>query len=168
MGRRWHCYLRSAVVEPLRIDSPLEVRVVESGFSPGHPLGLFAKAHSDSGGIASFVGQVRGDSGVRALELSHYAPITETAMRATAQEVLTRFDLDGLLAWHRVGVMTPGQAIVLVAAAAPHRRAAFEAVDCLMDHLKSAAWFWKRERRDDGWHWIQPRDQDHNDLTRWR
>lgn len=128
--------------------------MVESGFSPGHPLGLFAKAHSDSGGIASFVGQVRGDSGVRALELSHYAPITETAMRATAQEVLTRFDLDGLLAWHRVGVMTPGQAIVLVAAAAPHRRAAFEAVDCLMDHLKSAAWFWKRERRDDGWHWI--------------
>ena len=160
-------YPRSAVAEPaLRIETPLDVRLVETGFSPGHPLGLFARAHKESGGIASFVGQVRGGD-AHALELSHYEPITLPAMRDLAETTAKRFALDGLLAWHRVGVMTPGQAIVLVAAAAPHRRAAFEATDSMMDHLKSAAWFWKRERREDGWHWIEPRGQDRADLARW-
>jgi molybdopterin synthase catalytic subunit len=37
-----------------------------------------------------------------------------------------------------------------------------------MDHLKSDAWFWKREKRDDGWHWIDPRAEDHADLARWK
>ena len=41
-----------------------------------------------------------------------------------------------------------------------------------MDHLKSAAWFWKRERRGDGangaWHWIEPRGDDHAALARWK
>ena len=168
MVTRLRCCPRSAVAEPtLRIATPLDVRLVETGFSPGHPLGLFAKAHNESGGIASFVGQVRGGT-AHALELSHYAPITLPAMRELAETTSRRFALDGLLAWHRVGVMTPGQAIVLVAAAAPHRRAAFEATDSMMDHLKSAAWFWKRERRDDGWHWIEPRAEDHTDLGRWQ
>ena len=47
-------------------------------------------------------------------------------------------------------------------------RDAFAAADYLMDHLKSAAWLWKRERRADGWHWIEPRSQDHADLARWK
>ena len=42
------------------------------------------------------------------------------------------------------------------------------AADFAMDHLKSDAWFWKREKRADGWHWIDPREQDHADLARWR
>ena len=58
-------------------------------------------------------------------------------------------------------------ACILVAAAARHRRDAFHAVDFLMDYLKSAAWFWKREKRPDGWHWIEPRAQDFADRNRW-
>ena len=63
--------------------------------------------------------------------------------------------------------VAPVLVFVLVAAAARHRRNAFEAADYLMDHLKSAAWLWKRERRDDGWHWIEPREADREDLQRW-
>jgi len=40
-------------------------------------------------------------------------------------------------------------------------------VDFCMDHLKAAAWFWKREKRADGWHWIEPRADDYADLARW-
>ena len=108
------------------------------------------------------------DGGARALELSHYEPLTLPGMAELAERAQARFALEGALVWHRIGVMTPGEAIVLVAAAAQHRRNAFEAADFLMDHLKSAAWFWKRERRDDGWHWIEPRGADHADLSRWR
>jgi molybdopterin synthase catalytic subunit len=89
-------------------------------------------------------------------------------MEDLARDAARRFAISGLLAWHRIGQVRPGKAVVLVAAAATHRRAAFDAVDFTMDHLKSQAWFWKRERRSDGWHWIEPRDQDHADRQRWR
>nr|WP_218845188.1 molybdenum cofactor biosynthesis protein MoaE [Novosphingobium marinum] len=141
--------------------------MLDKGFSPGKSLGLFAKAHPEAGGIASFVGKVRPDEEVKVLELTHYEPLTLPDMNALADRALARWDLDGILVHHRVGMMRPGAPIVLVAAAARHRRDAFEATDFTMDHLKSAAWFWKRERRSDGWHWIEPREADHADLRRW-
>ena len=87
---------------------------------------------------------------------------------AAALATSERFALEGALVWHRVGMMSPGDPIVLVATAARHRRDAFAAAECLMDHLKSAAWLWKREKRADGWHWIEPREQDHRDRERWK
>ncbi|RDC60419.1 Molybdopterin synthase [Alteripontixanthobacter maritimus] len=151
----------------MKIARPADVRLLGSGFSVGEALAAFNAAHPGAGGIASFCGKVRSDAGTKALELTHYDPLTLPVMQELAHAALSRWTLAGLLCWHRVGVMQPGAPIVLVAAAAAHRRAAFEATDYLMDHLKSAAWFWKRERRSDGWHWIQPRDQDHSDLARW-
>ena len=57
--------------------------------------------------------------------------------------------------------------IVFVAAAAVHRRAAFEAVDYLMDRLKTDALFWKREDGVDGPRWIEPTEGDRADRARW-
>ena len=151
----------------LTLASPLDVRLLEKGMSVGEALAAFNAAYSEAGAIVSFLGKVRPDGAVHALELSHYEPLTLPGMEAVAHAALERFELEGALAWHRVGVMTPDEAIVLVATAARHRRNAFDAADYLMDHLKSAAWFWKRERRDDGWHWIEPRDEDRADLERW-
>ena len=151
----------------LSITQPLDVRVLDRGLSVGEALAAFNAAHPRAGGLVSFTGKVRPDEAVKALELSHYEPLTLAGMRDVAEQARKRWRLDGVLAWHRVGTMTPGDTIVLVATAARHRRNAFEAADFVMDHLKSAAWFWKRERRDDGWHWIEPRDADHRDLARW-
>ena len=114
------------------------------------------------------LGKVRPDGDVKALELTHYEPLTLPGIQALADTARNRFSLTGAVVWHRIGVMVPGEAIVLVATAALHRRDAFAAADYLMDHLKSAAWLWKRERRADGWHWIEPRSQDHADLARWK
>lgn len=152
----------------MEIAVPRDVRLLESGFSVGQALAAFARAHPASGGIAIFVGKVRPDGDVKVLELSHYAPLTAPGMVALADSALARWQLDGLLVWHRIGFMRPGAPIVLVAAAARHRRAAIEAVDYTMDHLKSEAWFWKREKRSDGWRWVEPSEQDRADLARWR
>ncbi|ANU07423.1 molybdenum cofactor biosynthesis protein MoaE [Paraurantiacibacter namhicola] len=150
----------------------LDVALLEKGFSPGKALGLFAKAHPEAGAIASFVGKVRPDGDVKALELTHYAPLTLPGMEALAERAAQRWTLDGLLVRHRIGMLRPGAPIVLVAAAARHRRDAIAAVDFTMDHLKSDAFFWKRERRGTGrsgaWHWIEPREQDAADLARWK
>ena len=144
-----------------------DVRLVTEPLLIGSALDEFMRANPDAGGMASFAGQVRPEGGVMELELTHYAPITLPAMEELADRVQLRFELAGVLNWHRIGSMLPGDPIVLVAAAAKHRRDAIMAVDFLMDHLKSAAWFWKRERRSDGWYWIEPRSQDHADLARW-
>ena len=155
----------------LTIATPADVRVLDGGLSVGEALAAFNAAHDRAGGVASFVGKVRPDGDVKALELTHYEPLTLAGMEEVAGSAIERWELDGVLAWHRVGLMHPGQAIVLVAAAARHRRAAFEATDFVMDHLKSAAWFWKRERRGEGeagaWHWIEPTEKDHLDRKRW-
>ena len=136
--------------------------------SVGEALAAFNATYENAGGVVSFLGKVRPDGSVKALELTHYEPLTLPGMEQLAEQAQSRFALDGVLVWHRIGVMTPGEAIVLVATAAHHRRNAFEAADYLMDHLKSAAWLWKRERREDGWHWIEPRASDHSDLERWK
>lgn len=148
-------------------DRVLDIKLLQNGFSAGPALSRFAKANAQSGGIASFVGKVRPGDDVRALHLTHYEPLTLPGMEELAERTLKRFECDGLLAWHRIGYLKPTAPIVLVASAAKHRRNAFHAVDYMMDHLKSAAWFWKREKRSDGWHWIEPRAQDHDDLARW-
>jgi molybdopterin synthase catalytic subunit len=145
----------------------IEVRLLDQPFIPGQFIDPFTHAHPGLGGVATFVGEVRGEGGVEALELSHYAPLTLPGMGALAAGAVARFGLMGMLVLHRTGVMLPGEPIVCVAAAAAHRRAAFDAVDYAMDHLKSRSWFWKRERRDGAWHWIDPRAGDHADLARW-
>jgi len=145
----------------------LDVRLADTPFDPAAEIAAFARAHVAAGGVVSFLGQVRADDLVEALELRHYAPLTLPGMHDLAGHALARWDLAGLLMVHRVGVMAPGAAIVLVAAAARHRRDAFAAADYTMDHLKAESWFWKRERRAGQWHWISPREDDHADLKRW-
>ena len=145
----------------------IDVRLLAAPFAPAAEVAAFGQAHRGLGGLCSFVGEVRGGSGVEALELSHYVPLTLPGMQALAAAAVARFGLMGMLVIHRTGVMQPGDPIVCVAAATAHRRAAFDAVDYAMDHLKSNSWFWKRERRDGAWQWIDPRPDDYADLSRW-
>ncbi|MDJ0977070.1 MAG: molybdenum cofactor biosynthesis protein MoaE [Erythrobacter sp.] len=155
-----------------------DVRLLHQPFLPGSLIGPFTNSNPGLGGVCTFVGEVRsGDRDdpqgpVEALELSHYEPLTLEGMQTLADAALERFDLMGLLMVHRVGVMHPGEPIVCVSAAARHRRGAIDAVDFCMDHLKCAAWFWKRERRasEKGgeWRWIEPRADDYADLERWK
>ena len=143
-----------------------DVRLLAAPFDSMGELTAFTAAQRAAGAIVSFLGQVRGE-GADLLELRHYDPLTLPAMRELGEVCTARWQLDGLLILHRTGQMAPGQPIVLVAAAAPHRRQAFAAADYAMDHLKSESWFWKRERRGGVWHWIEPRADDYAGLARW-
>ncbi len=149
----------------------LDIRLLDAPFNPHSEADKLAAETPDSGGIATFVGKVRaGDSGqdaVEALELSHYEPLTLPGMQDLGRTASARFELMGLVILHRTGRLYPGDPIVCVSAASRHRRDGIAAVDFCMDHLKSAAWFWKRELRGGKWHWIEPRVQDYDDLARW-
>ncbi len=143
------------------------VHLLTRPFNPGEFVGPFTNAHPGLGGVCTFVGEVRSDDDVEALELLHYEAMTLAGMEDLADRTIARFDLMGLLIVHRTGVMHPGEPIVVVSAAARHRRETIQAVDFAMDHLKSDSWFWKRELRGGQWDWIEPRAQDQSDLARW-
>lgn len=144
-----------------------DVRLLTEAFDPAAELAAFFAANAESGGIATFLGQVRGGDHVEALELRHYEPMTLPGMQALAKETESRWSLEALTVVHRSGLMHPGDPIVLIAAAARHRRDAFAAADFAMDHLKSESWFWKREKAAGIWRWIEPRVQDYDDIRRW-
>jgi molybdopterin synthase catalytic subunit len=134
---------------------------------PAALLAEFTRSAQGSGAIVSFTGLVREDESVSELWLDHHERLTHAAVGALASEVRKRFTLEHLTIVHRIGSLSPGDPILFVAAAATHRRAAFDAVDLAMDQLKTDIPLWKRETRADGVHWIEARAQDHADAARW-
>src|SRR4029453_13144206 len=101
-------------------------------------------------------GQGRDGEAVESLFLDHHPRLTEKSLGEIAEAAAERFDIAAIRIVHRCGTVAAGEAIVFAAAAARHRRAAFEAADYLKDRLKTDAVFWKREDRVDGSHWIDP------------
>ncbi len=136
---------------------------------------LHAQDHG-VGAVASFVGTVRDRNaplvpgaagGVSRMELEHYPGMTESAIEAMIDAALQRFDIRAARVIHRVGVLQPGEQIVLVAVASAHRGMAFQACEFLMDYLKTQAPFWKKETTPDGAHWVDARVADDAALARW-
>ncbi|OYY64013.1 molybdenum cofactor biosynthesis protein MoaE [Sphingomonas sp. 28-62-11] len=121
-----------------------------------------------AGAVASFTGLVRGDDGVTVLELEHYPGATERALHDLAVEATARWGLIAAHIVHRVGRMVPGDRVVFVATAAPHRAAALDACAFLIDRLKTDAPFWKREERGADARWVEARSGDHEAADRWR
>ena len=148
----------------------MAVRVQTEPFDAGALLTAFSADRLQSGGIVSFTGLAReatDGAAVVTLELDAYPGFTEPAIATMEAEARQRFSVQDLLIVHRYGPIAPGEAIVFVAAAAEHRRAAFEAADFLMDYLKTRAPFWKKETGPDGERWIEPRPSDYQDVKRW-
>ena len=146
------------------------ISVQADPFDAAALLADFTAAAAGAGAIASFTGLVRGENdgcAVSGLDLDFHPRLTEIAIAGIAEDAVARFALIDVAIVHRHGALAPGEAIVFVAAAAPHRRAAFDAVDYVMDRLKTETPFWKRELRGDGAHWLEARASDHADRRRW-
>ena len=146
------------------------IALQEEPFDPSVLLAELSARASGAGALASFIGLVRNETDgapVLGLELDLHPRLTERALAEVEADAARRFGPVEIVIVHRHGALAPGEAIVFVAAAAAHRRAAFDAVDYVMDRLKTDVPFWKRERRDDGAHWLEARDSDHEDRRRW-
>ncbi len=101
------------------------------------------------------------------MEIEHYPGMTERAIAAILAQAQARWALADALVIHRHGTLTPGEAIMMVATAAPHRADAFAAAEFLMDYLKARAPFWKKERRAGGAAWVAEKATDEGALQRW-
>ena len=124
------------------------IRVQREDFDIGRELDRLARGDHSIGGVASFVGLVRdmgGPDRVSALTLEHYPGMTEKKLAEIEAEANRRWPLSASLIIHRYGRLEPGDRIVLVATASPHREAALAACHFLIDWLKTDAPFWKSE-----------------------
>jgi molybdopterin converting factor subunit 1 len=112
----------------------------------------------DAGGIVVFLGTVRDASRgkrVRHLEYEAYAEMAESTMREIATALETKHAPLRMALHHRVGDLAIGDIAVIVAAAAPHRDAAFAAARAAIDELKRVVPIWKKEYTDDGAVWVE-------------
>jgi len=144
------------------------IRIQPEDFDLNDEIEALTEKTTGIGAVASFVGVVRAEDGLTALTLEHYPGMTEKQIAACVEDANTRWPLLGVTIIHRIGTLTPGTRIVLVAVAAPHRGAAFLACEFLMDYLKTRAPFWKREDRETETSWVEPRTSDAEAAARWK
>lgn len=146
-------------------------RLADLSFDPAAELHELTRAAAGNGAVVSFVGLARPDTAEGAalehLVLEHHPSLTQESLEEIARAAAQRFDVSHIRVVHRCGSLTAGEPIVFAAAAARHRRPAFEAADYLMDRLKTDAVFWKREEGPLGSRWIEPREADYADRGRW-
>lgn len=122
-------------------DAPLDVAEV-----------LAALDDDASGGLTLFVGRVRdhdGGKGVTGLDYTAH-PTALDRLREVCDRVAEEYDVQGVAAVHRTGVLAIGDAAVVVATTSAHRDEAFRASRALIDTLKAEVPIWKHQRFGDG------------------
>ena len=146
----------------------MRLSVQAEAFDLGAESNAFAAQVAGAGAVVTFTGLVRDNGGsLAAMEIEHYPGMTEKAIAAIMDQAKARWSLVDALVIHRYGRLEGGEAIMMVATAAPHRADAFAAAEFLMDYLKSRAPFWKKELSADGVTWVAAKDEDEAALNRW-
>jgi len=148
----------------------MSVSVQIEDFDISQEIGTLTAVRTDIGAVVTFTGLVRdmgGGQPVSAMELEHWPGMTEQALEEIETQARQRWSLKATRIVHRYGALKPGDQIVLVIAASPHRGAAFEAAEFMMDFLKTRAPFWKKETTPQGARWVDARDADDAAQARW-
>jgi len=143
------------------------VRIQSEDFDPGAEMAALKNGQNEAGAVVSFVGLVRGDDGLNAMTLEHYAKFALREITDHVEQAKTRWPLLDVRVVHRTGRLTPGERIVFVGVSSAHRQAAFEAASFLMDYLKTRAPFWKLEERAGEERWVEERARDDESVKRW-
>ncbi|CAM3910594.1 molybdopterin converting factor subunit 1 [Deinococcus saxicola] len=112
----------------------------------------------ECGAQAYFVGTVRSPNKgkeVEHIDYEGYAPMARKVMQGAAEAAREKHGELRIWIQHRTGRLSPGEASILIGVASPHRRAALEACDLLIEYLKVEIPVWKHEGDEDGQHWVK-------------
>lgn len=111
----------------------------------------------ECGGIDVFIGTVRNATKgktVVQLEFEAYEAMALKEMQKIAADVFEKWPVQKMVIHHRTGVLNIGEVPVVIAVAAAHRAAAFDACRYTIDTLKQTVPIWKKEVFDDGEVWV--------------
>ena len=146
------------------------IRIQKTDFDVSAELAALRKGDPRVGAVVTFLGTVRDmndGSQVKGMTLEHYPGMTEKALEDIISQANTRWDIYQTLVIHRVGPLLPEDQIVMVAVTSAHRGEAFSACEFIIDYLKTAAPFWKKEDTPEGARWVDARIADDAAMTRW-
>lgn len=146
------------------------IKIFEQGFVPAEEIARMTGEDKSMGAIVSFIGTMRDfneGEAVSTMHLEHYPGMTEKSLEKIADDACQQWELGEVSVFHRVGLITPGDPIVLVAVTSPHRGEAFAACEFIIDFLKTRAPFWKKEVLPNGERWVNERDSDLQAAQRW-
>jgi molybdopterin synthase catalytic subunit len=110
-------------------------------------------AHEAAGAVVGFAGVVRDHDGGRHVTRLEYSahPLAEQTLAEVLAEVAATADgVRAIAASHRIGLLQIGDAALVAAVAADHRRAAFETCARLVDAIKARLPVWKHQFFADG------------------
>ncbi len=114
-------------------------------------------ASAAAGAVCTFIGTTRDhNDGRRVLRLEYeaYPEMAIAEMEKIGRMARDRWPIEAIAITHRVGVVPIGEASVVIAVSAGHRKAAFEACHFAIDRLKEVVPIWKKEHFEGGEIWI--------------
>jgi len=104
----------------------------------------------ERGGTCVFLGTVRTDDDVTAIDYSAYEPMASAEIERMLAEAQTQWPAARVMLQHRLGEIPVGEASIAIAAAAPHREDAFAACRFVIEEVKKRLPIWKKELHADG------------------
>lgn len=110
-------------------------------------------SHRSAGAIVGFVGMIRdrdGGRGVLRLEYSAHPSAAQVLADLVAEVAEESSGVRAVAASHRIGVLQVGEAALVAAVAADHRRAAFGTCAHLVETIKARLPVWKHQFFEDG------------------
>lgn len=119
-----------------------------------HPLDvneLLAQVQGpERGGTCVFLGTVRNDDRVTAIDYSAYEQMANEEIDRILSEAQAQWPAARVQLRHRLGEIPAGEASIAIAAAAPHRDQAFTACRFVIEEVKKRLPIWKKELYADG------------------
>lgn len=113
-----------------------------------------------AGAVLLFLGTTREmTDGRRTVSLDYeaYPEMAEARLAELLDAACRRWQLTGCRIVHRLGHVPLAEASVAIAVSSPHRAAAFEAGQWLIDEIKREVPLWKKENWADGTsEWVHP------------
>ncbi|MBI4394282.1 MAG: molybdenum cofactor biosynthesis protein MoaE [Euryarchaeota archaeon] len=145
-----------ALLPPVSGGSHSRVRIQGEAFDVGALTEALERR--GAGSVVTFIGIVRTEArgeAVETLTYECYEPMAVVELERLVARAMAKWGLVDALVVHRVGTLRPGERIVFIGVASPHREEGFEATKFLIEELKVFAPIWKKEATVSGTHWVE-------------
>ena len=109
------------------------------------------------GAHSIFLGQVRndmiGEQEVGAIEYTAYTEMANETMHMIREEIFAAYPLTCMHIYHSLGIVKSGEISLFVFTSSPHRKAAMDACEEVVERIKKELPVWGRELFNDGSVW---------------
>ena len=136
----------------------MKVRLSEKLDSLGSLVTQLKRTSDEIGGIAVFVGAVRGTHGderVLRLEYEAHETLAPKVIEKIIGDSKAKHGIIDAIVEHKVGPASVGEDVMYVLVSSKHRKEAFDALEEMVDRIKNEVPIWKKEVTDKEAYWVE-------------